>query len=277
MSEKASILEAIFADKRQLVEAARSQLGPTGLSALERQARDMSGAREPFRFSASLVRKERPNIIAEFKRASPSKGPIDAEADPVARAADYEASGATAISVLTEEDHFSGSADDLRSIAEAVKVPVLRKDFIFDPFQIYEARILGADAILLIAAMLDDAKILGLSKLAVSLGMDPLLEVHDPDELARANSLGAKLIGVNNRDLKTFRVSLEVSRSLVRQKPRGALMVSESGISSREEIEELSELGFDGFLIGEAAMTKGLAGLVGSEINKPRTAEATEV
>jgi len=158
-----------------------------------------------------------------------------------------------------------------------VKVPVLRKDFIFDPFQIYEARILGADAILLIAAMLDDAKILGLSKLAVSLGMDPLLEVHDPDELARANSLGAKLIGVNNRDLKTFRVSLEVSRSLVRQKPRGALMVSESGISSREEIEELSELGFDGFLIGEAAMTKGLAGLVGSEINKPRTAEATEV
>ena len=172
--------------------------------------------------------------------------------------------------MLTEQDHFQGSSDDLSEIANAVTLPVLRKDFIFDPFQIFEARALGADAILLIAAMLDDDTISELKDLAGALGMDSLVEVHDAEELERVASVGATLIGVNNRDLRSFRVSLDVSRTLITNRPAGALMVAESGISSRGQIEELSGLGFDGFLIGEAAMKNGLAGLAGAK------AEASE-
>jgi indole-3-glycerol phosphate synthase/phosphoribosylanthranilate isomerase len=195
------------------------------------------------------------NIIAEIKRASPSRGIIKDNVDPAAIARIYENGGAKAISVLTEEDHFNGSMDDLRAARDAVSLPVLQKDFIFDEFQIYEAAAAGADAVLLIVAMLDDETLANLHGIAEDrLGMDALVEVHDRLELERSLSLGARLIGVNNRNLKTFDVSLDISRDLARSAPAGAVMVAESGLKSREDIMELKNLGFNGFLIGETLM-----------------------
>ena len=172
----------------------------------------------------------------------------------------YERGGATAISVLTEEDRFGGTLEDLKIARKSVKVPILRKDFIFDEFQIYEAAAAGADVILLIAAMLDDKKLFQLKRLIEEkLKIDALIEVHTLEELERAKSIGATLIGVNNRDLQSFKVSLDVSRELIKHAPKDALMIAESGLSSREELLELKELGFKGFLIGETLMKSGNA------------------
>lgn len=204
------------------------------------------------------IQRDQINIIAEIKRASPSKGVINDKIDVAEVAKSYEKGGACAISVLTEEDKFKGSLEDLRTVRDAVDLPILRKDFIFDEFQIYEAAEAGADVILLIAAILDDEVLLKLHTLAEEdLGLDALVEIHTLKELERVKKIGAKIIGVNNRDLHSFKVSLDVSRELIKHARKNALMITESGISTKDEILELRELGFSGFLIGETFMRSG--------------------
>lgn len=196
------------------------------------------------------------NIIAEFKRRSPSKGVIRADANVIEIARGYEAGGAAAMSVLTEEDYFGGSLDDLRAVKSAVQLPVLRKDFVFDEYQVYESAAAGADAVLLIVAALDDETLSRLRQLAEDdLGMDALVEVHTSEEMKRAVASGATLIGVNNRDLRTFEVSLDTSLALAREAPPGALLVSESGLKNTDDLERLFEAGYRGFLIGELFMS----------------------
>jgi indole-3-glycerol phosphate synthase len=198
------------------------------------------------------------NIIAEIKRASPSKGVINDKIDVAEIARNYEKGGACAISVLTEEDRFAGSLEDLKRVRASVDLPVLRKDFIFEDFQIYEAAEAGADAILLIAAMLGDEDLLKLYRLAEDdLNLDALVEVHTREELERVKKIGAALIGVNNRDLHSFKVSLDVSRELILHAPENALIIAESGLRTKDDIWELNELGFHGFLVGETLMRAG--------------------
>lgn len=195
------------------------------------------------------------NIIAEFKRRSPSKGIIREGANPIEIARAYQAGGAVAMSVLTEEDYFAGSLDDLKQVKATVDLPVLRKDFIVDEYQVYESAVAGADAILLIVAALDDDLLLRLRRLAEDeLGMDALVEVHTSEEMKRAAACGAKLIGVNNRDLRTFEVSLETSLSLAREAPKDALLISESGLKNSDDLQRLYDAGYRGFLIGETLM-----------------------
>jgi indole-3-glycerol phosphate synthase len=251
-----TILENIIERKRRRVEAAR---GSFDLSKHRRNER-------PHRFREALSDRSKPNIIAEFKRASPSKGVINNKLGPAEAATGYRDGGAAAISVLTEEDFFYGSLDDLRAVRESVDLPVLRKDFIIDEFQIYESADVWADAILLIVAVLSLEDMRRFHSLSTELGLDALVEVHDGNEMQIAADIGAKLIGVNNRNLKTFEVSLDVSRELIACAPREALLVAESGISTRQEIDELSALGYSGFLIGETLMRakKGLDELIGA-------------
>lgn len=195
------------------------------------------------------------NVIAEFKRRSPSKGIIRAGAEAAEVAKRYESAGAVALSVLTEQDYFDGSIDDLKSVKVATRLPVLRKDFIVDRFQIYEAATVGADAVLLIVAALDDHLLSQFRKLAEEeLGLDALVEVHNDDEMRRALGVGATLIGVNNRNLRTFEVSIDVSKSLASYATSDVLLVSESGLKTRENLRELRALGYSGFLIGESLM-----------------------
>ena len=226
---------------------------------LKRAAFARREASDKHRLRTNLQR-DQINIIAEIKRASPSKGVINDKINVAEVARNYENGGACAISVLTEEDRFGGSLEDLRTARKAVDTPILRKDFIFDEFQIYEAAEAGADVILLIAAMLDDKKLLELHDLAEqNLGLDALVEVHTSEELERVKKMNAKIIGINNRDLQSFVVSLDVSRELIKHAPETALMITESGISTKDEILELRELGFAGFLIGETLMRSGNA------------------
>lgn len=194
------------------------------------------------------------NIIAEIKRASPSKGLIKENADVGKIAENYQNFGAKAISVLTEEDFFKGSIEDLSVVRKLTDLPILRKDFVFDEFQVYESALIGADAILLIVAMLEDSELEQLYLTAENLGLDILVETHNLEELERAKKLDAKIIGVNNRNLHSFEVSLEVSRELIKNAPKDALMICESGLSTKNEIAELHKLGFAGFLIGETLM-----------------------
>jgi indole-3-glycerol phosphate synthase len=250
-----TILEKIFNDKRVRVDAAKRAVDTVELSD---RAREMRSVQPSHRLKDALSDKSRINIIAEFKKASPSKGVINDGVEPADIARLYEAGGAVAMSVLTEEDHFNGSLDDLRAVRAAVDLPILRKDFVFDEFQIYEAAEAGADVILLIAAMLDDNDLSRLRSVAEDeLGLDALVEVHTLCELERAKQCGAKVIGVNNRDLKSFRVTLGVSRTLIRDAPADAIMVSESGLQSPDELQELQELGYAGFLVGETLMRTG--------------------
>jgi len=203
----------------------------------------------------NALRRDGINIIAEFKRRSPSKGMIREGANPIDIARAYEAGGAVAMSVLTEEDYFAGSLDDLRQVKSTVALPVLRKDFIVDEYQVYESAVAGADAILLIVAALDDELLSRLRRLAEDeLQMDALVEVHASDEMKRAAACGAKLIGVNNRDLRTFAVSLETSLALAREAPSEAVLISESGLNSAADLQRLYEAGYRGFLIGETLM-----------------------
>jgi indole-3-glycerol phosphate synthase len=194
-------------------------------------------------------------IIAEFKRRSPSTGTIRNDLSATDVATRYERGGACAISVLTDEQYFGGSILDLSAIRAITALPLLRKDFIIDEIQIYEAAVVGADAVLLIAAALDDAPLAKLRATAEDeLGLDALVEVHTSQELRRAVSAGARLIGVNNRDLRTFRTSLEASERLIAEAPRGRIMISESGLQAPKLLRHLRALGFRGFLIGEALM-----------------------
>lgn len=195
------------------------------------------------------------NIIAEFKRRSPSKGIIRPDAGLPQIVTCYQSGGAAAISVLTEEDHFSGSLDDLRQAKTATRLPVLRKDFIFDEYQVYESAAAGADALLLIVAALDDETLSRLLRLTEDeLGMDALVEVHTSDDMKRAAAAKAELIGVNNRDLRTFEVSLETSLKLASEVPNESLLVSESGLNTHADLKRLHAAGYRGFLIGETLM-----------------------
>ena len=209
-------------------------------------------------------------IIAEVKKASPSKGVIRADFEPLSLAKTYDANGAAAISVLTESRFFQGSLDYLRLIREQVRCPLLRKDFLFDPYQVYEARAFGASAILLIVAILSDNQLRDLGTLARAIGLDCLVEVHDEAELDRALACDAELLGVNNRDLRTFHTTIETSERLVRLVPPGTTVVSESGLSRSEQLTRLESLGVKAFLIGEtfmAALDPGvpLRGLIRGE------------
>ena len=252
---KGTILEKIVESKRVRVGAAKAA---TNKNELIENAVAAHATTRPHRMRSALSDRGKINIIAEFKKASPSMGIINDGLDPATVALVYQSGGASAISVLTEEDHFKGSLDDLRAVRSAVGLPILRKDFIFDPFQVYESAAAGADAILLIAAMLDDSQLHDLEALAEDeLGMDVLIEVHTLEELERLKDSGAKLMGVNNRDLHSFNVSLDVSRELVKHAPPGSLLVAESGIATREDILELKELGYSGFLIGNMLMRSG--------------------
>ena len=239
-----SILSEIIERKRQRLASLKSAHAFEGLGARSRS----------HTFREALLR-EGVNIIAEFKRRSPSKGVIRADADLKEIVKGYEAGGAAALSVLTEEDYFSGSLDDLRAVKQLVNLPVLRKDFIFDEYQVYESAAAGADAVLLIVAALDDDKLASLRRLAEDeLGRDALVEVHTQEEMQRAVACGANVIGVNNRNLHTFEVSLETSISLATEAPAETVLVSESGLKTAGDIARLREAGYRGFLIGESLM-----------------------
>lgn len=251
MSRK-DFLAGIIERKRTRVEAARRELPLEELMGRAFAARGGRGRRA---LSAALREGGRVGVIAEFKRASPSKGVIREGAVPAEVAAAYVEGGAAAISVLTEEDGFRGSLADLRAVRAAVALPVLRKDFIFDEYQLYESAEAGADALLLIVAALNDERLARLRRITEDeLGMDALVEVHTEEELRRAIGCGATLVGVNNRDLRSFEVSLEVSVRLSRRAPEDVLLVSESGLNSREDLLRLRAHGYRGFLVGEALM-----------------------
>lgn len=205
-------------------------------------------------FYDALARDDRLSLIAEIKKASPSKGLLREEYDPVEIAIDYESHGAAAISILTEEDHFLGSLEHLQRVRPNVSRPLLRKDFIFDPYQVYESARAGADAILLIVAILDAAELASLIQLAELSGLDALVEVHDLQELNTALGAGAKIVGINNRNLKTFKVDLHTTLQLAPHVPDATVLVSESGIHTADDIRMLRDVGCDAFLIGEAFM-----------------------
>jgi indole-3-glycerol phosphate synthase len=196
----------------------------------------------------------RPAVIAEIKRASPSRGVIRADYDPAAIARAYARAGAACLSVLTDEDFFQGRDAHLAQARDACELPVLRKDFVIDPWQVHEARAIGADAILLIVAALDDAALRELSQLAQSLGLAVLVEVHDEPELERALALPTPLVGINNRDLRTFETSLETTLRLRALVGAGRMVVSESGIHAPADVERLRAAGVGAFLVGEAFM-----------------------
>ena len=209
----------------------------------------------PHALFRALTDGESIKVIAEFKRRSPSKGSIKAEADPVTMARQYERGGATAISVLTEPDYFDGSLDDLRAVRKATTLPILRKDFIVDEFQVHEAAAAEADALLLIVAALNDSELTKLRQITEDdLGMDALVEVHTSAEMHRAIDCGAKLIGVNNRNLATFEVTLDTSIELGRLASGKQILISESGIETVDDITRLRLAGYQGFLIGETLM-----------------------
>jgi len=237
------ILARIVARKREEYAQATT-LRPE----LERRAAEMRPGRRGFR--AGLVRRS-PAIIAEIKKASPSKGVLREDFDPGRLARDYERGGAAALSVLTDEPFFQGSLEHLAAARSAVSLPALRKDFTLDEYHVVEAAANGADAVLLIAAILDEKEIRTLRELAAQYGMAALVEVHSQPEVRAAVAASADMIGVNNRDLKTFQVTLETSLRLVEDIPDGVLKISESGIHSREDIRRLADAGFDAFLVGE--------------------------
>ena len=246
-----NVLLEIIAKKRERVSEAKSIVS---LEEMRRLAGEMRADVKPHALLNAL-RADDINIIAEFKRRSPSKGIIRADANLVEIVQSYEAGGAAAISVLTEEDYFAGSLDDLRKVKATVSLPVLRKDFVFEEYQVYESAAAGADAILLIVAALNDETLSHLRRLAEDeFGMDALVEVHTSDELKRAVACGAKLIGVNNRDLRTFEVSLDTSLSLAARMPSGSVAISESGLHSSNDLQRLHQAGYRGFLIGETLM-----------------------
>lgn len=249
-----TILDKLIGAKRFRLEALKRE---TDLSEMIQLAEDMRRGVTPNRLRTALAQAGEPKIIAEFKRASPSKGIINNSLDPVKTALAYQTGGAAAISVLTEEDFFKGSLNDLKKIRKAVELPILRKDFIVEEYQIYESAAVGADAVLLIASTLTSESLENFQRLAASLGLDAIVEVHDRDELRKASDIGAGILGVNNRNLKTFEVSLDVSRELIKHSPKGSIMIAESGISSAQEIAELHSLGYDAFLVGEALMRSG--------------------
>lgn len=243
------ILAKIVEHKRAEIDALVPQRAE-----LERLAAQPRTDRRDFRLSLTT---RRPAIIAEAKKASPSKGLLSAGFDPARIAAVYAGAGAAAMSVLTDRNFFQGSLADLQAARAAMNIPVLRKDFTLDPIQVIEAAASGADAILLIAAILETRQMRSLRELAASFGLAALVEVHNEEELERAIDSGADIIGVNNRDLHTFHVSLETSLRLAARIPSSAVRVSESGIHSAADVRLLSQAGYQAFLVGEHLMKSG--------------------
>jgi indole-3-glycerol phosphate synthase len=243
------ILEKIVAYKKEELEHFKRRVR---LEELKARARD---ARIPLSLASALKDASQAfAVIAEIKKKSPSKGVLREDFDPLVVAKEYQDAGAAALSVLTDEHFFGGHLDHLRTVRQAVSIPLLRKDFLWDPYQVYAALDAGADAILLIAAMLEESQIVDLQGLAGELGLSVLLEVHDAAEAQTARRVGAALVGVNNRDLTTFRVDVAVTETLLPLLPRDALKVSESGLESVEVLAKLKASGVDAFLIGEALM-----------------------
>lgn len=245
------ILQKILARK---VEEVAERTARVPLAKLVAQIAELPPTRG---FAAALeltISEARAAVIAEVKKASPSQGVIRADFDPAAIARSYEVGGASCLSVLTDADFFQGSEAFLQQARAACALPVLRKDFTIDPYQVYEARAIGADAILLIVAALDDADLLEMALIAAELDLDVLVEVHDEAELERALEIPASMIGVNNRNLRTFEVSLDTTLRMLGQVPRDRLLVTESGIHSRADVERLRSVGVNAFLVGEAFM-----------------------
>lgn len=246
------ILDEIISAKKRRVAVAKVALS---IDQVRAQATEVRRSATSHALVRALSREAQLNIVAEFKRRSPSKGIIRANADPAVVAHAYERGGAAAISVLTEQDYFDGSPGDLAEVRRTTRLPLLRKDFFFDEYQVYEAAAAGADALLLIVAALSDAQLLSLRVIAEDeLGLDALIEVHTSDELRRAVGAGAKLIGVNNRDLRRFDVDLDTSVRLAREAPGDVLLISESGLKSRADLLALKTEGYRGFLVGESLM-----------------------
>ncbi|HVV89409.1 MAG TPA: indole-3-glycerol phosphate synthase TrpC [Solirubrobacterales bacterium] len=242
------IIEQLIEGAREGVEARRRELPQAELEAR------LSARGEDRPFQEALTRPGL-SLIAEFKRRSPSAGDIAPDADVASRVSAYERGGAAALSVLTDAPHFGGSLEDLRAARGAATLPIIRKDFIVDPYQLYEAAVNGADAVLLIVRALDDRELRALYEEARALDLDCLVEVHDADELERALEADAAVIGINNRDLDEQRVDIQTTFELMPDVPAGKTVVAESGISGREELMELDRVGVDAVLIGGALMT----------------------
>ncbi|MGD9736088.1 MAG: indole-3-glycerol phosphate synthase TrpC [Solirubrobacterales bacterium] len=242
------MIEQLIEGARRGVEARRAEVPQPDLEAR------LAARVEDRPFSEALTRPGL-SVIAEFKRRSPSAGEISATAEIESQVAAYERGGAAAVSVLTDEPHFGGSLEDLRSARSATSLPIIRKDFIVDPYQLYEAAVNGADAVLLIVRALDDEQLRRLYEEAQALDLDCLVEVHDAAELERALLAGADVLGINNRDLDEMTVDIGTTYELMPDVPAGKTVVAESGISGRDELEELDRVGVDAVLIGGSLMS----------------------
>lgn len=245
------ILQKILQTKQEEITAR------SALRSLEQLREDAAAAMPSRGFLASMQKRIAagdPAIIAEIKKASPSKGIIRADFDPPAIAQSYEQGGAACLSVLTDAQYFQGHEDYLQAARAACQLPVIRKDFIIDPYQVYEARAINADCILLIVAALEDGQMQALYQLATELGMDVLIEVHDHTEMERALRLNAPLIGINNRNLRTFETSLQTTIDLLAETPGDVLLVTESGIHTQADVQLMRANGVHAFLVGEAFM-----------------------
>jgi len=243
------MMDQLIVGAREGVKARRAELPQPALEA------QLAERKEDRPFNEALTRPGL-SLIAEFKRRSPSAGPLAPEGTDVAtQVTAYERGGAAALSVLTDEPHFGGSLDDLRAARAACGLPIIRKDFIVDPYQLYEAAVNGADAVLLIVAALSDEDLCSLYKEARSIDLDCLVEVHDAEELERALEAGAEVIGINNRNLDDMSIDIATTFELMPDVPAGKTVVAESGISGRQELEELDRVGVDAVLIGGALMS----------------------
>ena len=245
------ILDRILATKRREVEEAKGRIQRSEIERLAREASPPRGFEKALR---SKIAAGKPAVIAEIKRASPSQGSIRADFHPALIARSYETHGAACVSVLTDREFFGGSADDLRAARSACTLPVLRKDFIVDAYQIHESRAWGADCILLIMDAVPDPEIEFLEREARAVGLDVLVECHDESQLERALRLRTPLLGINNRDLRTFETRLETTLSLLGRIPEGRLLITESGIERPEDVSRLSRAGVSAYLVGSTLM-----------------------